>query len=79
LFASFVQDSLTNLIGLKTLYLFGLITFGLSMLITVIFPSVIVLNVCAAFSGVGFAVATTIPGTLVSILITLAKNAIFSH
>ena len=65
LFASFVQDSLTNLIGLKSLYLFGLITFGLSMLITVVFPSVIVLNVCAAFSGIGFSVATTIPGTLV--------------
>ena len=74
LFASFVQDSLTNLIGLKSLYLFGLITFGTSMLITVLFPSVIVLNVCAAFSGVGSAVATTIPGTLVNFVLHLPKN-----
>ena len=40
--------------------------FGLSMAFTVAFPTVIVLNICAAFSGLGFAVATTIPCTLIT-------------
>jgi len=79
LFAGFVQDSLTNSIGLKLVYLFGVTVFGLSMVFTVLFPSVIVLNVCAAFSGVGFAVATTIPGLVAPrciIFITIAcENA----
>ncbi len=56
---------MTNMIGLKVVYLFGVVVFGLSMTFTVLFPSVIILNVCAAISGVGFAVVTTIPGTLV--------------
>ena len=54
------------MVGLKATYIFGLFTFGLSMLFTVLFPSVVVLNICAAFSGVGFAVATTIPCTLIT-------------
>jgi len=66
LFSSFVQDSMANLIGLKTTYVFGLAMFGLSMLFTVMFPSVVVLNICAAFSGLGFAVATTVPCTLLT-------------
>lgn len=66
LFSSFVQDSMANLVGLKTTYVFGLAMFGLSMFFTVVFPSVVVLNVCAAFSGLGFAVATTIPCTLLT-------------
>ena len=66
LFSSFVQDSMSNMVGLKATYIFGLFTFGLSMLFTVLFPSVVVLNICAAFSGVGFAVATTIPCTLIT-------------
>ena len=66
LFSSFVQDSLANLIGLKTTYIFGLAMFGLSMFFTVVFPSVVVLNICAAFSGLGFAVATTIPCSLLT-------------
>ena len=65
-FAGFVQDSLTNTVGVKVVYLFGITTFGIAMTLTVLFPTVIILNVCAAISGVGFAVATTIPGTLVS-------------
>ena len=36
------------------------------MFFTVAFPSVVVLNICAAFSGLGFAVATTIPCTLLT-------------
>merc|ERR1719483_1158391 len=40
--------------------------FGLSMFFTVVFPSVVVLNICATFSGLGFAVATTIPCTLLT-------------
>ena len=66
LFSSFVQDSLASLIGLKTTYIFGLAMFGLSMFFTVVFPSVVVLNICAAFSGLGFAVATTIPCSLLT-------------
>ena len=66
LFSSFVQDSMANLVGLKTTYIFGLAMFGLSMFFTVIFPSVVILNICAAFSGLGFAVATTIPCTLLT-------------
>ena len=57
---------MSNMVGLKATYIFGLFTFGLSMLFTVLFPSVVVLNICAAFSGVGFAVATTIPCTLIT-------------
>jgi MFS family permease len=66
IFSSFVQDSMVNLIGLKNTYIFGLSMFGVSMFFTVIFPSVVVLNICAAFSGLGFAVATTIPCTLIT-------------
>ena len=57
---------MANLVGNKVLYISGLTLFGVSMLFTVIFPSVVVLNVCAAFSGLGFAVATTIPCTLIT-------------
>ncbi len=48
------------------MYIFCLAMFGFSMLFTVMFPSVVVLNICAAFSGLGFAVATTIPCTLLT-------------
>ena len=57
---------MANLVGNKVLYISGLALFGVSMFFTVIFPSVVVLNVCAAFSGLGFAVATTIPCTLIT-------------
>ena len=57
---------MANMVGLKATYIFGLTLFGISMLFTVMFPSVVVLNVCAAFSGLGFAVATTIPCTLIT-------------
>ena len=51
---------------MKSTYLFGLLTFAASMLLMVIFPSVIVVNLCAALSGFGTAVANTIPGTLIT-------------
>ena len=47
--------------------MFGLLTFALSMLLTALIPNVTVLNICAALSGIGFAVITTIPNTLVTL------------
>ena len=61
-----MQHHIIQAIGLRNTYLTGLITFGFSMTFTVAFPNVVVLNVCAAISGLGFAVITTIPNTLVT-------------
>ena len=51
---------------MKATYLFGLLTFATSILFMVLFPSVIIINLCAALSGFGTAVANTIPGTLIT-------------
>ena len=53
-------------IGIKATYLFGLLTFAVSMLFMVLFPTVMIVNLCASLSGFGTAVANTIPGTLVT-------------
>ena len=66
-FAFFCQSNLVRLIGLRSTYLFGLVTFALSMLFTVLYPNVVMLNICAAVSGIGFTVITTVPNTLVSL------------
>ena len=54
------------MIGMKKTYLFGLLTFAISMFLLVAFPSDISVNLCGALSGFGTAVANTIPGTLVT-------------
>ena len=51
---------------MRATYIFGLVTFAVSMLVMVIFPNVLMVNLCAALSGFGTAVANTIPGTLVT-------------
>ena len=66
LFAIFIQEPLIKRIGIKATYLFGLLTFAVSMMFMVMFPTVIIVNLCAALSGFGTAVANTIPGTLVT-------------
>lgn len=65
-FAMFIQDHFIKKIGMKATYLFGLLTFAVSMLLIVISPSVLMVNICAAWSGIGTAVANTIPGTLIT-------------
>ena len=51
---------------MRATYLFGLLTFALAMLLTLIFPFVTIVNISAALSGFGTAVANTIPGTLIT-------------
>ena len=62
----FVKETLNNKIGLKMSYVIRLSAFGLSMMISVLFPNVYVVNVCNAVSGLGTAVATSVPSTLVT-------------
>ena len=62
----FIQEPLIQMIGMKATYLFGLLTFAISMFLLVVFPSDISVNLCGALSGFGTAVANTIPGTLVT-------------
>jgi len=66
LFAMFIQEPLIQMIGMKATYLFGLLTFAISMFLLVAFPLDISVNLCGALSGFGTAVANTIPGTLVT-------------
>lgn len=72
IFSSLVQSSLIKAFSLKFVYMFGLLTFGLSMLLTVLYPNVIVLNICAAISGLGFSVTTTVPYTLITLYHTFS-------
>lgn len=67
LFATFLQEGLVGCVGLRATYLIGLLVFATSMLLTVIYPSVIVINVCAALSGLGTAVVMNIPASLITI------------
>ena len=60
------QDTLIKRVGMRATYLFGLLTFALAMLLTLIFPFVTIVNISAALSGFGTAVANTIPGTLIT-------------
>ena len=62
----FAQEPLIQLIGMKATYLFGLLTFSISMCLLVVFPYTLSVNLCGALSGFGTAVANTIPGTLVT-------------
>ena len=62
----FAQEPLIQLIGMKVTYLFGLLTFAISMCLLVAFPCTLSVNLCGALSGFGTAVANTIPGTLVT-------------
>ena len=62
----FAQEPLIQLIGMKATYLFGLLTFAISMCLLVAFPYTLSVNLCGALSGFGTAVANTIPGTLVT-------------
>ena len=55
------------MIGLRETYLLGLVIFAVSMFLTVASGrNVVALNVFAAVSGVGFAVITTIPNSLIT-------------
>ena len=65
-FAICGMEYVTNMIGMKNTYVYGLISFGISMLFTAIFPNVIVLNICAAISGLGYAAINTIPNSLIT-------------
>jgi len=52
--------------GLKRTYLFGLASFSVCMLGTLVVHNIWMLNIFAAFSGIGFAVMTSIPSALVT-------------
>ena len=65
-FAAFLQRSISDSFGLRATYIFGMASFACAMVLTVAFPHVAVLNVCAAVSGIGYSVITTIPNTLVT-------------
>lgn len=66
-YAVFIQEHVTKLIGLKRSYQLGLGIFALSMAVTVLNTSSLsCLNLAAATSGLGYAVITTIPNALVT-------------
>lgn len=66
-YAIFVQEHVTRVLGLRRSYQFGLAVFSLSMGVTVLSTaSLTCLNLAAAASGVGFAVITTVPNTIVT-------------
>lgn len=61
IFAVAVQGHVAAAVGTKFTYVFGLVSFAVCMMLTVAVPNVAVLNACAALSGIGFSVITTIP------------------
>jgi len=66
-YAVFVQEHVTKMIGLRRSYQLGLAIFALSMAVTVLNTSSLsCLNLAAAASGLGYAVITTIPNALVT-------------
>jgi len=67
LFSLLLQERLINCAGLKNSYLIGLATFSLCMVTSVAFPSVWVVCLCNAVSGIGTAVAQHVPATLVTL------------
>jgi len=67
LYAVFIQEHMTRYLGMRMSYQLGLIVFSASMGATVVFShSLQLINVAAAASGLGYAVVTTIPNTLVT-------------
>ena len=67
LFSSCLQKRVISLIGLRATYLSGLVIFAVCMFLTVATgANVSALNFFAAVSGVGFAVITTIPNSLIT-------------
>lgn len=68
IYALFIQEHVTRVLGLKRSYQFGLAIFALSMAVTVLSTaSLTCLNLAAAASGIGFAVITTVPNTIVTL------------
>lgn len=66
-YAVFIQQHVTNHLGMKASYKLGIGVHATAMAVTVACPtSLICVNVAAAVSGVGYAVVTTIPNTLVT-------------
>ncbi|XP_059488370.1 solute carrier family 45 member 3-like [Neocloeon triangulifer] len=61
-----LQNQLVQAYGLKSTYRFGLASFAACMMATLVVRNIWLLNVCAAFSGIGFAVMTSIPSALVT-------------
>ncbi|XP_065347487.1 solute carrier family 45 member 3-like [Cloeon dipterum] len=61
-----LQNQLIQAYGLKTTYRFGLASFAACMFATLVVHNVWLLNIFAAFSGIGFAVMTSIPSALVT-------------
>jgi solute carrier family 45, member 3 len=61
-----LQNQLIQVFGLKHTYLFGLASFSVCMLGTLVVHNIWMLNIFAAFSGIGFAVMTSIPSALVT-------------
>ncbi|XP_071452771.1 solute carrier family 45 member 3-like [Hetaerina americana] len=66
-YASFLQDQIIRNYGLRWTYLCGLMTFSACMLGILVSSDINLLNLFAAFSGIGFAAITTIPNSLVAI------------
>lgn len=66
-YAVFIQEHVTNAIGLRRSYQLGLAVFSISMAASVLLStSLTCLNLAAAASGLGYAVITTIPNTLIT-------------
>jgi len=66
-YAVFIQEHVTRMLGLRRSYQLGLGIFAISMAVTVLNTSSLsCLNLAAAASGLGYAVITTIPNALVT-------------
>ncbi|XP_046394216.1 solute carrier family 45 member 3-like [Ischnura elegans] len=66
-YTTFLQDQMIRNYGLRWTYLCGLMTFSACMFGILVSSDIKLLNLFAAFSGVGFAAITTIPNSLVAI------------
>ncbi|XP_074660620.1 solute carrier family 45 member 3-like [Tubulanus polymorphus] len=53
--------------GAKGTYLFGMFSFTLSMLVIAVSDDIVVVNILASFTGIAYAVTTTIPCTLITL------------
>ncbi|KFM63930.1 Solute carrier family 45 member 3, partial [Stegodyphus mimosarum] len=65
-YAAFIQERLIHHYGKHKIFLFGMLSFSLSMLGTVLTNNLFLVNVFAAASGLGLAAITTVPYSLVT-------------
>ena len=63
---AFFIERITAWVGVRRTYAFGMLTFTLSMSCMVFTTNVLLVNLCAAATGIGYATLTTIPFLLIN-------------